>query len=69
MPDRGSIVIVPETHQTEGILAERLRVSTGETASVLRGRAAINSFPPRGAALEVIHLREIRSDPRTAGTC
>lgn len=69
MPDRGFIVIVPERHQREGILAERLRVSTGETASVPRGRAATDSFPPRGAALEVIHLRRTRSDPKTAGTC
>jgi hypothetical protein len=69
MPDRGSIVIVPETHQTEGILAERLRVSTGETAVVLRGRAATDSIPPRDAALEVIHLREMRSGPNVAGTC
>ena len=61
MPDRGAVVIVPETHQTEGILAERLRVSTDETASALRGRAVIDSFPPRGANLEVIHLREMRS--------
>lgn len=64
-----NIFATAEVHQAEGVLCARLGLSISEAAMVLRIRAASAGLSLEDTARDVIHVREMPSDPNIAGSC
>ncbi len=69
MPEYLANAVVPEVHQAEGMLAERLGMSVDDAAAHLRARAERAGRSLEDMAQDVIHGRAWRSDPNIAGSC